>query len=392
MKKIFFLLVAILFCISAYSQDETVIELQAAKGPYVTNGFWDNWFVSAGGGIQVYFGKNDTYGSFGKRISPALDVSVGKWLTPSTGVRLQYSGLQGKGWTYGKLPYSDGNIDSKGYYKEKFNSMNIHADFLWNISNAIGGERIDRFWNFVPYAGFGWARSNGNSTHKNEIAATFGLLHNLRISPALDVNIEMKAMMVNQRFVFSSGNDGANFMGTVTAGLTYKFYARGFQRASDLVVVEDNSTYINEINSLQDMLAKANANREKLVAQLAAERAKEAKVVTQMYPVLPDFAIFFEINRAKITEESEINVGYMADVIKRVPDKKFILYASADKETGTPAFNLKLSQKRGEAVYNLLVDKFGVDPNQLVIEAVGSAEQRFSGAKLNRVVIIEDNE
>ena len=171
MKKVFLVMMVSLFSFSAFAQDETVIEVQGQRGPYVTNGFWDNWFVSAGGGVQVYFGESDTYGDFGKRLAPALDISLGKWLTPSTGVRLQYSGLKAKGWTNGLLPYSDGKADSKGYYKESFNTMNLHADFLWNISNAIGGER-DRFWNLVPFAGMGWARSSGNGSDKNEIAVT----------------------------------------------------------------------------------------------------------------------------------------------------------------------------------------------------------------------------
>ncbi len=391
MKKIIVLSAIMLFSFSAFAQDETVVQVQSKYGPYVTNRFFDNWFISAGGGIQVYFGQCDARESFGKRISPALDISVGKWVTPSVGVRLQYAGLQGKGLTYGKLPYST-DPTQNGYYKQKFNTMNLHADVLWNVSNAWGGYREDRFWSFVPYAGFGWARSSDSDTHKNELAATFGLLHNLRICDALDINIEMKTMIVNQRFVYTMGHKGVNAIGSITAGITYKFKNRGFKRASDLVVVDDNTGYINEINDLQKQLNAAQANRDALAKQLAAEKAKGPKVVKEMYPVVPDMAIFFEINRAKISEKSMINIGYIADVIKKVPDKKFIIYASADKETGTPQYNKKLSEKRGDAVMKALVDKFGVNPDQLKIEAVGSSEQRFKGAQLNRVVVIQDNE
>lgn len=392
MKKIIVLSVMLLFGFSAFSQNETVVQMESKYGPYVTNRFFDNWFISAGGGIQVYFGQSDARQQFGKRISPALDISVGKWITPTVGVRLQYSGLWANGLVYGKTPYANVS-QGNGYYQQRFNTINLHADFMWNVSNAWGGYREDRFWSFVPYAGFGWARSTSRyeDAHKNEIAATFGLLHNLRISNALDVNIEMKAMLVNQRFAYTMGHKGLNAMGTITAGITYKFKNRGFKRASDLIVVTDNSGYINQISDLQQQLKAAQANRDALAKQLAAEKAKEAKVVKEMYPVLPDMAIFFEINRAKITEKGMINIGYIADVIKQVPDKKFILYASADKETGTPEYNQKLSQKRGEAVYSALIEKFGVNPDQLKIEAVGSSEQRFKGAQLNRVVVIQDN-
>ena len=77
MKKVFMIMMVSLLCIPSFAQDETVIEVQNVKGPYITNGFWDNWFVTAGGGVQIYFGESDTYGSIGKRLAPALDISVG---------------------------------------------------------------------------------------------------------------------------------------------------------------------------------------------------------------------------------------------------------------------------------------------------------------------------
>lgn len=391
MKKIFFLSIIMLSGIFAYAQNETIIDVQSKGGPYITNRFFDNWFISVGGGVQVYFGENDSHGSFGKRLAPALDVSVGKWITPAVGVRMQYSGLQAKGWSYGLEPYSKG-VAEDNFYKEKFSTLNLHADVLWNISNAISGYREDRFWDFIPYVGFGWARSWANDRHKNEIAGTVGLLNNMRISNAFDINLEVKMMVVNQRFDHVVRGHAFEAMGTVTAGITYNFPVRGFKRASDIIVVDDNTQFINTINDLQNQLAKAQAAREALAKQLAAEQAKEAKVIKEMYPVLPDLAIFFEIGRAKISDKEMINIGYIADVIKKVPDKKFILFASADKETGTPAFNQKLSEKRGNAVFEVLTKKFGINPDQLKIQAVGSSDQRFTGAPLNRVVVIEDNE
>lgn len=394
MKKVFLVLLVSLLGIGAYAQDETIIEVQGQKGPYVTNGFWDNWFLSAGGGAQIYFGQSDTYGDLGKRLAPALDISLGKWITPSVGVRFQYSGLKAKGWTHGELPYSTGTADSQGYYKEKFNTMNLHADFLWNISNAIGGERTDRFWNISPYVGMGLARSNGNGYDKNELAVTVGMLHNWRLSDALDMNIEMKSMFVNQRFAFTEGSKGVNALGSVTVGLTYKFGKRGFQRASDLVVIEDNTQYVEQIAALEGMLAKAEQRRLQLMQQLEDRQTDLNNEMSEEtpVPVMPDLAIFFEIGKADLNEKAMINIGYLADMLKQFPEKRYVLFASADKETGTPEFNMELSKKRGDAVYKAMVEKFGVSPEQLRIEAVGSTQQKFNGAPLNRVVVIEDQE
>lgn len=394
MKKVFLVLMVSLLGVCAYAQDETVIEVQGQKGPYVTNGFWDNWFITAGGGAQVYFGESDSHGSFGNRIAPALDISLGKWITPSVGVRFQYSGLKAKGWTYGQLPYSYGSPDSKGYYKEKFNTMNLHADFLWNISNAIGGERTDRFWNLVPYAGVGWARSYGNSTSNDEIALSAGLLHNWTLSDAVDISIDMKSMIVNQRYAFSNMNNGVTALVSVTAGISYKFGTVGFQRASDLVVIEDNTRYVEEIAMLESMLAKAEQKRAQLLQQIESQNNEliQQRNAELPVPVFPDLAIFFEIGKANLNDKAMVNIGYVADMLKQFPDKRYVLYASADKETGSPEFNMQLSQKRGEAVYKAMVEQFGVNPEQLRIVAVGSQQQKFDKAQLNRVVVIEDQE
>lgn len=36
------------------------------RGPYLTNRFFDNIFIGVAGGVNVYHGENDSYGSFGK--------------------------------------------------------------------------------------------------------------------------------------------------------------------------------------------------------------------------------------------------------------------------------------------------------------------------------------
>ena len=58
-----------------------IIQVQD-KYQVITNPFWSNWFFSIGGGAEATFGDNDSAGSFGKRISPTLNISVGKWFTP----------------------------------------------------------------------------------------------------------------------------------------------------------------------------------------------------------------------------------------------------------------------------------------------------------------------
>ena len=170
--------------------------------------------------------------------------------------------------------------------------------------------------------------------------------------------------------------------------------ARGFQRASDLVVIEDNTRYVEEIAMLEGMLAKAEQKRAKLMQQLESQNAELTQERNEEFPVpvFPDLAIFFEIGKATLNDKAMVNIGYVADMLKQFPDKRYVLYASADKETGTPKFNMELSQKRGQAVYKVMTEKYGISPDQLRVDAVGSSVQKFDGAQLNRVVVIEDKE
>ncbi len=406
MKKFIILTLLIFIGINGFSQNQSVIQIESQYGPYVTNRIWDNWFVTVGGGVQVYFGNYDKKLDFDKRIAPALDAAIGKWITPSTGVRFQYSGLKAFGAAYKDSHYST-ELISGDYYKQEFNILHLHADYLWNISNAIGGYRSDRFWDFIPYVGVGWMRSNDDDNHENEIGASLGLLHNLRLNDAFDVSIDMRGALVDQRLAYDDGKFGENVLVSVTAGITYNLHKRFFKRAADIVVVEDNSQYVNEIAELQRMLSMANARREELMNQIARERAKaeemtrqqqaqleahkSAKHKEQMEIHFPDMSVFFTINSAVISDKGEINIMNIANTIKHSPDKKFTLYASADKETGTDEYNMELSQKRAKAVHQALVD-CGVDPEQLILHPVGAEKQMYKDGKLNRVVVIMSND
>lgn len=96
------------------------------RGPYETNRFFDNVFVGVAGGVNLYFGENDSEGKFGKRLAPAMDIHVGKWFTPSIGARVGYAGLQAKGWTSAGTLYAK-SADG-GLFREKFGVMYLHAD------------------------------------------------------------------------------------------------------------------------------------------------------------------------------------------------------------------------------------------------------------------------
>ena len=387
MKKSVLLSFVLLASIFTYAQEETVIEIQSRKGPYVTNRFFDNMFVSIGGGAQVYLGEYDGHSAFSKRIAPAMDISLGKWITPTVGFRLQYAGLKAYGWSNNEESVY-ARSEENGDFREKFNVMNLHADALWNASNAIGGYREDRFWDLVPFAGLGVARSSGNGHSDNEFVINVGLLNVMRISNSVDLNLEARMMLVDERFDGVTGGKRVDGLASVTAGITYNFPARGFRRASDLIVIDDNTEFINTISNLEKQLAAANAARASLKKSLENEKAKEPVTISDPYAVIANYAVFFNLGKADISKKEMVNLEYLANAIKQLPEDQFILFASADKETGSASFNQKLSEKRGKAVFDALTAQYGVNPSQLVIQAVGDTTQEFQTPSFNRVVIV----
>lgn len=133
-----------------------IIQVQD-KYQVITNPFWSNWFFSIGGGASVMYGDNDQQlGDFGKRISPTMNISVGKWFTPGLGLRLQYSGLQAKGFTMDPFAdYVKGTQRANGSYKQRFDYMNFHGDVMFNLNALFGGYNEDRVYEIIPYLGAG---------------------------------------------------------------------------------------------------------------------------------------------------------------------------------------------------------------------------------------------
>lgn len=363
---------------------------RVVRGPYETNRFFDNIFIGVAGGVNIYHGENDSYGKFGKRLAPALDVNVGKWFTPSVGARIGYSGINAKGWTSGQTVYAKDVFDKKAnIYNEKFGVSYLHTDFLWNFSNAVSGYKETRTWNFVPFFGAGWARSYGNGAYNNEFAMSIGLLNNIRLCNLLDLTLEARHMFVNQRFDGVSRGSKGEGMTSVTMGLTFKLNRRNFKRAAAPV---DVTPYLSRIKALESDNTTLAGKNKTLADENTALRNRKPETVTvagESKVSATPVALFFQIGKATLDKKELTNLDfYVKNALQADRNKTFTLYGGADKATGMAAFNQKLSEKRMQYVYDLLVNKYGISKNRLKTVAEGDRNNRFPEPELNRTVII----
>lgn len=353
------------------------------RGPYETNRFGDNWFIGAGGGVNFFIEDG-----FGAKVAPSLDVNLGKWFTPSIGMRVGYQGLNSR--------VSDGDII------QKFGYMYIHGDFLWNISNALSGYKETRFWNFVPYLHAGFYRSDGIENvdvTDNEFAAGGGLLHNLRLTDRLDLIVDMRATVVSGSV---HGSAGVAVVPSVTMGMAVDLGWPNFVRTSTILgaveaanlekvaIVETAMVALEAANAALEAentdLQKTNSNLKKQISDLQKMETVESEMIDGLSPM----TVYFQIGKAVLDEKELQHLDYFASkVLDKVTDGTKItvtVMGTADSNTGTQSRNKFLSAARGKYVMDLLKDKYGISPDQMNVRS--EVINAKSKPELSRSVVI----
>ncbi len=354
-----------------------------------TNRFWSNWFVTAGGGVNLYFGDHDKQVKFGQRLAPAVDVAIGKWFTPGLGLRFAYSGLSIKGATQDGVHSTGEDVPGKGGWgywldKQKFNFFNFRLEAMLNVSNLLFGYNPQRLYTLSPYVGLGVMKTNDKPA-ATEIAGHFGLFNAFRLCDALDLNLDVRGMLVSDAFDGENAGRGGEGMLTATLGLTYKFGRRGWERQKTVVRIDNRA-----INELRGQMAAMEAENERLRQALAAgDHEKAREIVTLASANL----VTFEIGKSQLSNEARASLGMMAEAIKAGdPGVVYTITGYADAGTGSKKFNERLSRRRAEAVRDCLVKEFGVNGQQLRTDYKGGVEDMFyNDPRLSRAVITKAN-
>ena len=400
MKKLFFTIVLAAFATTAVWAEDTPKKPSFAG--FVTNGFWDNWEISAGVGVGTALTNGGNMGARSERIGFEGNISLTKWIHPVVGLRGQ---LQG-----GKFKNFDPSLG-----KLSWPYMFAHGDLLVNFSNWVGGYRDDRAYYAVPFVGMGYMASNftddsqadSHSGARNNFAFTAGLINKFRVSPSIDINLELKGFIVTSNLCPARTNGEYLFGLSATAGVTYRFNNRTFQRGVAGYTPKD-------IQAFQDAVADGNAaleaslvenarlNKELKAAKAAAEAEKSvaaaakveaAKAVAEVESVKaasPASVILYDYSMSKLTAKEKTRLDLMADLIKSGPkDRVYTIEGHADQQTGTPAGNKRVAENRAKHVYEYLV-KCGVNPDQLTYQGKGNEDGPFPAVqKANRAVIIK---
>jgi len=372
------------------------------RGPYETNRFGDNWFITVGGGINAFWNEGLTVDNM--RIAPSIDANFGKWFTPSVGMRVGYQGINSQVWSETATVLGPTLDNDKDMYLQKFGYMYVHGDFLWNASNAFSGYKETRFWNLIPYLHAGYYRSygvDGVDFADNELAAGVGLLHNLRLSNRLDLVIDMRATAVNGRV---RASDGVSVIPSVTMGLGVDLGWPNFIRTSTILdeyeavmvdqmaAVEAAALALELANvSLKEQNDELVAVNKKLKKENKSLKNRPVYSAEAFFSEIGPATVYFNIGKAVLCEKEMQHMDFIAsNIISKADQETMIqitILGTADSSTGTPKRNEYLSKARGEYIYNLLVEKYGISPDRLVVES--EVVQSPADPELTRAVVIK---
>ena len=393
MKKVIVLSALLLVTgMSVYAQEDfsksikttTTIVENADKYKVETNRFWSNWFVTAGGGALIFFGDHNMQMKFGDRLSPALDIGFGKWFTPGIGVRFMYSRLTIKGATQNGS-HSTGKVYDASQWldEQKFDFMNIHGDVLFNASNLLCGYNEKRFWSVTPYVGLGWILTWETPRARN-FNASIGLINSFRLSSAFDLNLDVRGTATKDEFDGERGGRKEEGLLSVTAGVTYKFPRRTWGRSTVKTITFSDE----ELRLMREQLKAMNDENNRLKNELVETSNKVTERVVETNILSAPYLVTFQISRYALSNEARVNIGFQAKIMKENKNAVYTIIGYADKGTGTKEFNQFLSKSRAEAVYNCLVNEFGVPASQLKITYEGGVDNMFyDDPRVSRAVI-----
>lgn len=405
----------------AEETEKTVKEEVVNNRRFEVGSFKDNWFIGIGGGVNLYMGEHDRQMKFFNRLAPAMDVYVGKWFTPVVGFRLAYSGGEAYGATnimtnwsnmtgtpvasdYLKDKYLDkvieGAEEHHQLYWQQFHLWNIHVDFMLNLMNLIGGYK-ERVYSISPYFGVGMARSYAlktidNPVCNNVLSGTVGLLNTFRLCDALDLNVDVRGVLVDEKFEGDTGKregggeiyESDGYL-TATIGLSYKFKPRGWSHSKTNTVYETKTVTVLDEDALNQALAQNDALQKELDE---AKKNVKKEVTTQIVESLlsPELYVTFEFNKSDLSGEARVTLSNLAKILNSMDnDVVYKIAGYADQQTGSAEHNMKLSQARAQVVYDFLVKEHGVAPEKLIMEAKGGVDTMFyDDNRLSRAAIL----
>lgn len=390
-----------LYIQKSYSQEQMLMPVNPTYLKHVSEAAnWGrNWFIEAMGGASAFLGTPIGCGDVFDRVTPLLQIGVGKWFTPAIGGRIGFQGLSFKNAEFHTMKYQF-----------------VHADFLYNITSGIRqNESGIPLWDVIPFVGVGMIHNSdwinnctcqGGSSGSHPFAFTYGVEARYRISDRVHLVGEVRGMLTARNFdgIGTSTKFGDNML-SVSAGLSFTIGKTGWKR------VVDATPYIEQNLALQDYIAymrDRNAHLEKRLAgnddgktvypknsysglnSLRARLSMNGDSLSSSDHLKVSIGVpvyfFFKLNSDKLVDKSQlVNLDDIAKMAKQ-ENLKIKISGAADSATGTQSGNQDLGKRRAKYIAKALI-KRGVDKGQIKAYNLGGID-KYAANEANRFTTI----
>ncbi|MDD2475782.1 MAG: OmpA family protein [Dysgonamonadaceae bacterium] len=381
MKKISLFLISALIVFGLSAQE---LQNVSFGDVYLKNKASANWFISLAGGTNSYFGSGSKDANLIDNLGWEGQLAIGRWNSPKWGARLAINVGSHK------------HFDVDGIYiKDGF--VHPHVDLLWNVTNAAVGYRSDRVYNFIPYFGLGYIygmtddfkKLNPNSNffqgQNQALTWNLGIINNFRLSNSFSIFVELSATTLQgahgRKYTNQTvGDYDWDIIGQALLGIKFGLGGNDFTKAELM-----DYNLINDLNSQINRLRAENENLSKR-PEFCPECPEIAPQVVAESVYVPN-VVFFRINSANIDRQQQISVYNTAEYMKTNPNATVQIVAYADRQTGTPDYNMKLSERRAKAVADALTSQYQIDSSRISLDWKGDTEQPYAENDWNRVAI-----
>lgn len=379
----------ITFIVFAFLANVTLAYAQEMEIPVQdkveVNSFWSNWYISLGADFNAAYTSQESSSNknpfSSDRGAMGFDFSLGKWFTPSIGLRTNFEMGCAK------------RFINNGMY-QSYKHWNLHEDVTFNLSNMLFGYNEIRVWNFIPYIGIGVGRNRTDSNY--DITYNVGLLNSFRLSSHFSLFVDVYANAKEGSFDAAPDDTWIKYSKTsmrhwdkligVSVGVTYNIGKARWKKVPDVeALIAMNKEQMEALNaSLKDQ-QEENARLRELLEKKETNKVRVDTTVERLCPV--PVSVFFNIGSSKVASRKDlVNVKEVAEYAKQT-GKKIIVTGHADSRTGSVEFNQRLSQERAEVVAEELV-KMGVSRDQMEIKAKGGVDDIAPFSYNRRVTVM----
>lgn len=363
MRKILFLILLLVGATAVVqAQTGTTAErrLTVPSVPF----FVPHWYVRAQGGAAYDVGE----AKFTQLVSPALQLSLGYKFNEFFGLRGSLSGL----WARNRYAYPEA--------KYNWNFIQPALDAEVDLTNLILGWDEDRLTSIYAFAGLGVAYSFNNDDAV-EADKRFGidfqkLWKDYRWNPVVRAGLGFDYSVTDEIAIGAEVN--ANM-------LPDHFNSKIGKR-------DNRDWHFNALVGVKFTIGKSHGRTEPVYETIYPVTPPPAPTHDTVFVDVPIEKISFNVNIQFLINQSVIRSNQIPKLRRLITylnehPRAFIrLSGYADRDTGTPEINMRLSRERAQAVSQYLMDE-GIEEWRIRRFAKGDRVQPFEIPEDNRVCI-----